>query len=273
MSVDQDNAQRNDDGYLSMHTGWFASGWPSYLPQHQSMVLAMLFGTASFRELRGTVDEVLEQVFNGEYGAFFGHASDSLDSPVQWMDSDALDYAETEEEKTQIVTDAQEHQARCEELFRAAGVPVPTTIRELADTMVALGIASRQGGVWTMPDPLPGPETVLPLSDEERARIAERRRFWESSPAEQALINYLDDDLNQPAEVFTSVDRLAKAIDVSEDDVRHALGRLFREGEARFERGAEHAQVLLEDLANHERFHLVMDWQHFNENRITIQRA
>ncbi|MFI0929719.1 DUF6042 family protein [Streptomyces sp. NPDC021012] len=272
MSVDQDTAQR-DDGYLSMHNGWFASGWPSYLPQHQSMALTMLFGTAMVRGLRGTVDEVLEQIFKGEYGFFFGHASDSLDSPVQWSDGDEEDYAETEEEKAEIRVGLAEHQARCEELIRAVGLPVPTTIRELADTMVGLGIVSQQDGAWSMPDPIPGPETVLPLSGDELARTAERRRFWEGGPAEEALIGYLKDDLNEPAEVFTSVDRLAKAIELGEGDVRHALGQLCREGEARLERGAERAQILLEDLKDHERFHLVLDWQHFNEHRITITRG
>ncbi|MFI8769486.1 DUF6042 family protein [Streptomyces sp. NPDC053792] len=273
MSVDQDTGQRNDDGYLSMHNGWFASCWPSYLPQHQSMALTMLFGTAMLRELQGTVDEVLEQVFKGNHGAFFGHASDSLDSPVQWSDGDEEDYAETEEEKAQIRSDIKQHQDRCEELIRGAGLTVPTTIRELADTMLDLGIVNQRDGLWFMPDPIPGPETVLPLSDEERARIAERRRFWEGGPAEQALIDHLKDHLDEPAEVFTSVDRLAKAIDLSEDEVRHALGQLFREGEARFERGAERTQILLEDLKDHERFHLVLDWEHFNKNRITITRG
>ncbi|MFF6903542.1 DUF6042 family protein [Streptomyces hydrogenans] len=273
MSVDQDTNQRNDDGYLSMHNGWFASGWPSYLPQHQSMALTMLFGTAMVRGLRGTVDEVLEQVFKGEYGAFFGHASASLDSPVRWSDGDEEDYAETEQEKAEIRADLAEHQARCEKLIRGAGLPVPSTIRELADTMVSLGIVSQQDGAWFMPDPIPGPETVLPLSDDERARIAERRRFWEGGPAEEALIEYLVEGLNEPQEVFTSVDRLAKATELSEDDVRHALGQMFREGEARFERGAERAQILLEDLKDHERFHLVLDWEHFNEHRITITRG
>lgn len=274
MSVDPDADQHNDDGYLALHNGWFASGWPSYLPQHQSMALSMLFGTASARELGGTIDEVLAQIFkDGEYGAFFGKASDSLDSPVLWMDPDELNYADTEEEKAQLRADADEHQAQREELLRGAGVPVPSTIRELADTMVALGIASQQDGVWSMPDPLPGPEAVLPLSDEERARIVEGRRIWEGGPAEQALIDYLTETLAHPEEVFTSVDRLAKAIDFNEEDTRHALGRLFREGEARFERGAERGQTLLENLKDHERFHLVLDWQHFNENRITITRG
>ncbi|MGA5198404.1 DUF6042 family protein [Streptomyces exfoliatus] len=273
MTVDQDTDQDSSDGYLSLHNGWFASGWPSYLPQYQSMVLAMLFGTAAVRELRGTLDEVLEQIFQGEHSAFFGKPGDSLDSPVLWRDSDELDYAETEAEKARILAETEEHQARCEELLRAAGLPVPTTIRELADTMVALGIARRQDGVWSMPDPIPGPETVLPLSEEERARVVEGKRIWERGSAEQALIDYLGDGLGHPAEVFTSVDRLAKAVDLSEDDVRHALGRLFREGEARFERGTERAQILLEDLKDHERFHLMLDWQRFNENRIIIRRG
>ncbi|MEU3657876.1 DUF6042 family protein [Streptomyces sp. NPDC032161] len=273
MSLVHDTSQHDNDSYLSLHSGWFASGWPSYLPQHQAMMLSMLFGTATVRGLRGSLDDVLEQIYQGEPGAFFGNASNSLDSPVVWMDPDELEYAETEQEKNQLRVDAEEHQARCEELLRTADLAVPTTIRELADTMLALGIASQQDGVWSMPDPIPGPETALALTDKERAAIAYRRQFWESGPAEQTLIDYLTDDLNRPAEVFTSVDRLAKATDLSEDDLRNALGRLTQEGEARLERGTAREQTALEALKGHERFHLVLNWPHFDENRITIERG
>ncbi|MFD9053442.1 DUF6042 family protein [Streptomyces zaomyceticus] len=273
MSVEQDTRQNAHDGYLSMHNGWFASGWPSYLPQHQAMALCMLFGTATVRELRGDVDEVLEQLFNGNIGAFFGHASISLDSPVLWMDDDELDYAETDEEKDQIRAEAEKHQARCEELLRTAGLGVPTNIRELAGTMLAAGIASQQAGVWSMPEDIPGPETVLALTDDERSAIEDRRRFWDSSSAEHTLIGHLDEGLNRPEELFTSIDRLAKATELSEEDLRHALGRLVQEGEARLERGAARERAALEDLQAHERFHLVLDWEHFNENRITVQRG
>ncbi|MFC8953728.1 DUF6042 family protein [Streptomyces sp. NPDC057101] len=273
MSVDQDTNQRNDDGYLSMHTGWFASGWPSYLPQHQSMTLCMLFGTASVRELRGDLDDILQQVFKGEPGAFFGRNGETLDSPVVWFDEDELADVENDEEKNQLRADSAAHQSKCEHLYRAAGLPVPTTIRELADTMLAAGIATLHDGAWTMPEDIPGPEDVLPLPDEDRARIAGMRRVWENGHVEQAPIDYLEDDLNRPDELFTSVDRLAKATEASEDDIRHALGRLLREGEARIERGTDREQAVLEDLQDHERFHLVLDWQHFNENRITIRRG
>ncbi|WP_329375902.1 DUF6042 family protein [Streptomyces sp. NBC_01351] len=273
MSVDQDTNHDSGDGCLSMHNGWFSSGWPSYLPQHQAMMLCMLFGTAAVRGLRGSLDEVAQQLFNGEPGAFFGRRGGTLDSPVVWMDDDELEYLETDEEKDQFCTDAAEHRARCEGLFRAAGVAVPTTIRELADTMLALGIATVQDGVWSMQDPIPGPETVLDLTDAERAGIADTRRIWESGSAESTLLNYLTDDLGQPGEVFTSVDRLAEASKLSEDDVRYALGRMIHENDVRLERGSPRAQVNLDDLKNHERFHLVADWQHFNENRIMIRRG
>ncbi|MGO4457954.1 DUF6042 family protein [Streptomyces sp. M-16] len=273
MSVDQDTSQDSGDGYLSMHNGWFPSGWPSYLPRHQAMVLCMLFGTAAVRGLRGSLDEVVQQLFNGEPGAFFGRHGGTLDSPVVWMDDDELDYLETDEEKDQFCADAAEHQARCEGLLRDAGVEVPRTIRELADTMLALGIATVQDGVWSMQDPLPGPEAVLDLTDAERDEIADTRRIWERGPAESALLNHLTDDLGQPDEVFTSVGRLAAASKVSEDDVRYALGQMLQENEARLERGTPRSQVNLDDLKNHERFHLVVDWQHFNDNRIIVRRG
>ncbi|WP_369181856.1 DUF6042 family protein [Streptomyces mutabilis] len=51
-----------------------------------------------------------------------------------------------------------------------AGAPVPTTIRELADTMVALGIASQdREGCWSVPDGLPLPEEILSLPEEMNA--------------------------------------------------------------------------------------------------------
>ncbi|MFE4311908.1 DUF6042 family protein [Streptomyces sp. NPDC056891] len=273
MSVDQDTDQDRSAGQLSLHNDWFPSGWSSHLPRHQAMTLCMLFGTATVRGLRGSIDDVLEQQFGGEPGRFFGRVGDSLDSPVAWMDPDALEYAETEEERNRLRVDAEEHRARCEQLLRTAGLPVPTTIRELADTMLAVGIATRHDDEWSMPDRLPGPETVLALTDDERAEIGDLRRIWECGPADQALMDHLVDDLNRPAEVFTSVDRLARATDLDEDDLRHALGRLIQEGDARLERGRGRERTALDDLKGHERFHLVLDWQHFEENRIIVGRV
>ncbi|MER7000139.1 DUF6042 family protein [Streptomyces sp. NPDC000410] len=89
MTVDQDTTQDPPGGGLSMHTGWFRAGRQHYLPQHQAMMLCMLFGTATVRKLRGNVDEVLQQVFDDEPGAFFGGDGDTLASPVAWMTSDA----------------------------------------------------------------------------------------------------------------------------------------------------------------------------------------
>ncbi|MDX2561136.1 DUF6042 family protein [Streptomyces sp. TX20-6-3] len=271
MSVDQDTDQDRGSGQLSMHDDWFASGWSSYLPQYQAMLLCMFFGTAAVRGLRGTIDEVLEQHFDGEHGPYFGRVGGSLDAPVAWTDPESLEYAGTEEERNRLRADAEEHQARCEQLLRTAGLPVPTTIRELADTMLAVGIATRHGDAWSMPDRLPGPETVLALTDDERAEIVNRRRLWERGPEEQALTDYLVDGLSRPAEVFTSVDRLAKATGMAEDDLRRALGRLIHQGDARIERGPGRERTALDDLKGHERFHLVLDWEHFEENGITVE--
>ncbi|MEU8522460.1 DUF6042 family protein [Streptomyces sp. NBC_01216] len=273
MSVVQKTKQAGRDRDLALHTGWFPSGWPEYLPQHQAMMLCMLFGTATLRELRGDVDDVLRQLLDGRPSAFFGRDGDTLDSPVMWLDPDELDYAETDKERERLRADAEARRVRCADLFRGAGLPVPTTIRELADTMLALGIATVRDGVWSMPDVLPGPEDVLPLTDAERADIENMRRVWDIGSAENALIGYLTDELDRPDELFTSVDRLANATGLDEDDVRQVLGHMITEGEVRLERGQAREQVALDCLKGHTRFHLVTDWQHFDENRVVIDRG
>ncbi|MEV6682258.1 DUF6042 family protein [Streptomyces erythrochromogenes] len=273
MSVDQDTNQAVGDDGLALHNDWFSSGWPHYLPRHQSMMLCMLFGTAATRGLRGSLDEVVRQVCGGEPGAFLGRGGGTLESPVVWMDLEELEGFESEEEKDRFRAEGAEHRARCEQVIRDAGVAVPTTVRELAAAMIALGIAAEREGVWSMPDLLPGPETVFHLTDAERERIAEMRHIWESQPAESALLAYLTDDLGRPDEIFTSVDRLARASGTSEESVRYALGRLIQAADARLERGTPRTPVDLGSLKDHERFHLVADWQHFNDNHITIVRG
>ncbi|MER7000140.1 DUF6042 family protein [Streptomyces sp. NPDC000410] len=164
---------------------------------------------------------------------------------------------------------AAERRTRCEALLLAVGLPVPTTIRELAETMVALGIATQEDGVWSMPDLIPGPETVLALTDAERDELTDMRRIWDGDPAAAALHNYLTDDLDCPDEFFTSVDRLSRATGQGEDEVRRVLGRMIQDGEVRLQRGTAREQVALETLKSHERFHFVTDWELYDENRFT----
>ncbi|MEW2257972.1 DUF6042 family protein [Streptomyces sp. NPDC047869] len=76
------------------------------------------------------------------------------------------------------------------------------------------------------------------------------------------------DDLGEPQEILTSLDRLAAATSQDADDVRIALTELVASGDAQVQRGQEPADA--ERLKAHQRFRLVMNWDHFHENRVQL---
>jgi hypothetical protein len=258
-----------------LHPDWFESGWIFVLPKHQSFLLALFLSTAVRRGLTGTLQEVAGQV--GADG-LLDRLGGSLDAPVRWLEPDELDGLgedgeDPTEEEARIRAEAEASRVACEEALRAAGLPLPTTVRGLAETMTALGIASRQDGVWVMPERLPLPEDVLTLPDDLRARLGALRHDQAVAPAERALVAHLTDGLGHPAEVFTSIDRLARALDLTEDKVRGGLQRLVDAGDARLERGLPRVGTAPGDLASHERFHLVPDWDHFHAHRVLVHRV
>ncbi|MEU1711077.1 DUF6042 family protein [Streptomyces sp. NPDC005706] len=68
--------------------------------------------------------------------------------------------------------------------------------------------------------------------------------------------------------ILTSLDRLAAATSQDADDVRIALTELVASGDARVQRGQESADA--ERLEAHHCFRLVMNWDHFHENRVQL---
>ncbi|MER6105838.1 DUF6042 family protein [Streptomyces sp. NPDC001832] len=89
-----------------------------------------------------------------------------------------------------------------------------------------------------------------------------------TGPLVNGLIKYLVDDLAEPQEVLTSLDRLAAATGRDSDDVRIALAELVEAGDAQVHRGQEQADA--ERLEAHQRFRLVMHWDHFYETRMEL---
>ncbi|CAM5339074.1 MarR family transcriptional regulator OS=Streptomyces alboniger OX=132473 GN=CP975_00015 PE=4 SV=1 [Streptomyces alboniger] len=252
---------------------WFTSGWMHVLPRHQSMMMATILGTAAAEGMRGSVEDITHVIFGDDFAQVFRGLGDSLDSPVCWLEEGELEDAD-EAEQQQIKDSAAEHRAACEAAYQGAGVPVPTTIRGLADTMVALGIASQdEDGYWSMPDGLPYPEDVLRLSEEMAAKFERMRCAQRLEPAEQAVIHHLTEDLGFPGEVFTSLDRLAEAVEMDVHEVAAGLDYLTEQGDARLYRGNPRVEVAAKDLPGHARFYLVPDWEHFAENRVHIGDA
>ncbi|MFD9408193.1 DUF6042 family protein [Streptomyces sp. NPDC059989] len=190
---------------MAVHNDWFPSGWMRVLPRHQSFMLCMIFSTAAVRHMREpAIGKVAEELFGTGLPGVFHGVGDSLDSPVMWLEPDDLDEADNEQDAARIRADAEARQAACQAALEAAGLRAPSTIRDLADIMVALGIASYGDGVWTMPETLPLPEDVLPLPHSLRQVFGEMRRVGSLEGAEQAIIHHLTRKLEYPDELLTS---------------------------------------------------------------------
>lgn len=119
-----------------------------------------------------------------------------------------------------------------------------------------------------MPAALPLPGDLLPLDADLAKRLDRIRWTLRTGPLVDGLVNHLVDGLGEPQEILTSLDRLAAATGQDADDVRIALAELVQSGDAQVYRGQEPADV--ERLEAHQRFRLVMNWDHFHENRVQL---
>ncbi|MER5774147.1 DUF6042 family protein [Streptomyces sp. NPDC002039] len=245
---------------LAMHNDWWASGWEHVLPR-QALPLTMLIGTASQSDFTGSLDDLLREIFESPWDMIGGDLDGAL--TFLWPDGE-WDYEEAPEGRE--ASEANRWEA-FGTLLTAAGFPVPMTVRDLSDLYLTWGLAGREetpdGTRWSMPAALPLPGDVLPLDAELTKRLDGIRWTMRTAPLVNGLIEHLIDHLGEPQEVLTSLDRLAAATGQDADDVRIALAELVESGDARVQRGQEQADAAR--LETHQRFRLVMDWDHFNE--------
>ncbi|MFJ7209613.1 DUF6042 family protein [Streptomyces sp. NPDC098789] len=254
---------------IAMHNDWWASGWEHVLPR-QGLPLTMLIGTACQPpDFTGSLDDVLREVFGGHWRML----ADGLDGPLtfSWPDEE-WDFDEAPEGRE--ASEAKRWK-RFGALLTAAGFPVPGTVRELSELYLTWGLASREetpdGTRWSMPAVLPLPGDLLTLDAELTERLDSIRWTMGTGPLVNDFITHLIDDLGEPQEVLTSLDRLAAGTGLDAADVRLAIVELVLSGDAQVHRGQELADA--ERLAAHQRFRLVMDWDHFHENRIQLSLA
>lgn len=108
-------------------------------------------------------------------------------------------------------------------MLTTAGFPVPTTVRDLSELYLTWGLASREetpdGTRWSMPAVLPLPGDLVPLDPELTERLDKLRWTMRTGPLLDTLIDHLVNDLGEPAEALTSLDRLAAATGQDVDDV------------------------------------------------------
>lgn len=265
--------ERREDLNFGIHDGWWPSGWLHVLPRSQTFFLIMMMSSAAMNRLHGTLEDVVRTLYGGEIKGAFAGVGDDFDAPLQWLEPEDLENAETEQERAEFRSDAEAQQACTESIFQEAGIPMPTTLRELADVMIRLGIASHSPEGWSMPERLPLPEESLPLPAELDAKLRDLRRQQAAEPFEQDLIRYLTENQGYPDQLSTSLERLAKVVDLKIEDVRTGLAMLVEVGDVHLYRGESKAEIAVQDLADHARFSLVPDWDHFNEHRMTIVRS
>ncbi|WP_329460848.1 DUF6042 family protein [Streptomyces sp. NBC_01431] len=253
---------------LAMHNDWWPAGWEQVLPR-QGLALTMLIGTACQPGFTGSLDDLVHEFFDGHWDLIGGN----LDSPLtfSWPDEE-WDY-EAAPEGPEACEAARWKQFSA--MLTTAGYPVPTTVRDLSELYLTWGLARREetpdGTRWSMPAALPLPGDLLPLDPELTKRLDQIRWTMRTGPLLDTLVDHLVDDLGEPAETLTSLDRLAAATDRDVDDVRLALAELVKSGDARLQRGEEPTDA--ERLEAHRRFRLVMDWEHFHKNRIQVSRG
>ncbi|GGV53153.1 DUF6042 family protein [Streptomyces spectabilis] len=254
--------QRRD---MSMHNDWWASGWEHVLPR-QGFPLTMLIGTASQPGFTGSLDDLLQEIFDGHWNLLGGDLDAALSfswPDEEWDDDEAPEGREAYEASRWETFGA---------MLTAAGYPAPATVRELSELYLTWGLAHREetpaGTRWSMPAALPLPGDLLPLDAGLAERLARIRWTTRTSPLVDALIDHLVDDLGEPQEVLTSLDRLAAATNQVAEDTRIALTELVEAGDALVYRGQEPADA--ERLETHQRFRLVMNWEHLHANRMQL---
>ncbi|MEU5090582.1 DUF6042 family protein [Streptomyces sp. NPDC021356] len=250
---------------LAMHNDWWASGWEHVLPC-QGFPLTMLIATASQPGFTGSLDDLLQEIFDGHWGMIGGDLDGALtfSSPgEEW------DYEEAPEGREANEANRWE---KFGAMLTAAGYPVPKTVRDLSGLYLAWGLArceeTPDGTRWSMPAALPLPGDLLHLDVHLTQRLDGIRWMMRTGPLVDGLISHLVDDLGEPQEILTSLDRLAAATSQDADDVRIALTELVASGDARVQRGQEPADA--ERLEAHQRFRLVMNWDHFHEHRVQL---
>ncbi|WP_244313489.1 DUF6042 family protein, partial [Streptomyces zinciresistens] len=117
---------------LAMHNDWWASGWDHVLPR-QGFPLTMLIGTASQPGFTGSLDELLQELFEGHWDMIGGDLDGTL--TFSWPDEE-WDCEEAPEGREANEAHRWE---KFGAMLMAAGYPVPKTVRDLSELYLTWG--------------------------------------------------------------------------------------------------------------------------------------
>jgi hypothetical protein len=246
---------------------WFESGWNRLLPR-QAFALFIAVSTATEHDMDGDLKTLVVR----QLGRWPWDMLGELDDPLRWT------FDEQADDDEQVALDERRREV-FDTAVAQAGRPVPTTVAELATLLADLGFFQHTitgvGERWRAPEVLPLPGEVLPLPADVAAELDDHRWQMRVEPYAQDIIRYVIDELGSPNEVPTSVDRLARALELDPQSVREGLGALLDHGDFRTVRDIHGRRNDIDPatLPDHARFTLVVDWERFAESRTSIQTA
>ena len=201
---------------------WYESGWCRVLP-NQGDYLRQLLVRAEAREYDGGLDALVLQV---GHDWFDKNTYGGLDAEVRWKWS--IDSMTPDPEARM-----RWRQEVCFAALAEAGIAVPSTVRELADTLALLGLLTvtgrgTQDEQWRAPQFLPRPDEVLTLSEEWLAEDTRWRWHDALAPAiDQFWCQW--ERRRSPDNWRTSINKLAKSTELPPDSIRYALGFLCQQ--------------------------------------------
>lgn len=203
----------DDDNLIELNLGFVHSGWTEVLPQ-QASALHSLVAKATTRRQDGSLDALVAVLGCGWFDDWTG----GLDSPVRWVHPDDRGDAESE-------TAGAKASASFRDAFRRARLAVPSTVRELAFTMVELGILDVCSDIprWRSAPHLLLPAEVLPLSEDLREAEDERRWSALHQGAAIRMCRYLASAGGDNTPLVTSIAQLEAATGPDDDGIRAAL--------------------------------------------------
>ena len=160
-----------------------------------------------------------------------------------------------------------EHMDEVDRWSRELGVEPVRTLRDLLEFLLAAGVLTTTGAgdaaLIRLNESAPLPAEVLTLSEEDRRSDDDLRWQRLHEPAAQAVIDLFVSDEAPTATLRTSLQRLAREVDLAVESVRAGVVHLLNDGD--FTASAD-----VERLLEHQVFELTVDWKKFRSSRITI---
>jgi hypothetical protein len=193
---------------------WREAGWHRLLPAEGGQLRSLIF-QATQEQLDGSLD-YLALAFPQKM------RSDTLDGGLTWEPEKPLSHDPELDE----VARRREY---CLETLTAAGIPIPLTVRELADTMVQIGLFTvtdrgTPSERWRTERFLPHPDEILSVPREWIEENEQERWAW---ALRDAIFGFWDIHerrrFRKVDQWRTSINRLAKSAKVDPESMRQAL--------------------------------------------------